>query len=82
MNFLLATDLLSRGLDIHQVESVINYSYPTEESRYIHRVGRTAWAGFTGTAVTLVNEDEKGMIKKVAKKCKSHALKFSVNQTI
>lgn len=66
VNFLLCTDLLSRGLDVHQVESVINFNFPNEDSRYIHRVGRTARAGFAGTAVTLVNDEEKGLVKKVA----------------
>lgn len=56
---MLATDLLSRGLDIFFVEAVINYNYPTEDSWYIHWVGRTAWAGLAGSAVTLVNDDEK-----------------------
>lgn len=75
---MLATDLLSRGLDIFFVEAVINYNYPTEDSRYIHWVGRTARAGLAGSAVTLVNDDEKMMLKKIVWKQKQNVKKYTV----
>lgn len=82
INFLLATDIVAWGIDVHQVESVINYNFPVEDQRYIHRVGRTARAGFAGCAITIVDDDEKALVKKCAKKCHSHAIKYSINAAL
>ena len=56
-NFMLATDLASRGLDIKEVKTVINFELPTQLTRYIHRIGRTARAGNVGTSLTLCNDE-------------------------
>ncbi len=55
---LVATDIAARGLDIDQIDHVVNYEVPTVTDTYVHRVGRTARAGVAGTAVTLAAPDE------------------------
>jgi len=55
---LVATDVLSRGIDIKDINLVINYDVPNDAEDYVHRVGRTARAETTGVALTLINEDE------------------------
>jgi superfamily II DNA/RNA helicase len=56
---LIATDILSRGIDIDNIELVINYDVPHDGEDYVHRIGRTARAQTKGTAYTLVNEKEQ-----------------------
>jgi superfamily II DNA/RNA helicase len=55
---LVATDVMSRGIDIKDINLVINYDVPQDAEDYVHRVGRTARADATGVALTLVSEDD------------------------
>lgn len=63
----MATDLASRGLDIKNVETVINYETPQSHDIYLHRVGRTARAGRSGTAITLATESDRKIVRSVVK---------------
>lgn len=58
IRILVATDVMSRGIDIKDINLVINYDVPNDAEDYVHRVGRTARADTTGVALTLVNEDD------------------------
>ncbi len=55
---LVATDVISRGIDIKGIHLVINYNVPSDAEDYVHRIGRTARADATGVAITLINEDD------------------------
>jgi ATP-dependent RNA helicase RhlE len=59
---------LARGIDISSIKTVINFSFPNEPKRYLHRVGRTARAGSHGVAVTICNDEERKEIKKLTRK--------------
>jgi ATP-dependent RNA helicase RhlE len=59
INILIGTDVLSRGIDVEGISLVINWDVPPDPEDYVHRVGRTARAATTGTAVTLINERDQ-----------------------
>lgn len=65
LNVLVATDLLSRGIDIDNIELIINYDVPREGEDYIHRIGRTARAEAEGVAITLISEKEQYMFRRI-----------------
>lgn len=58
LRILVATDVVSRGIDIDDIDLVINYDVPRDPEDYVHRVGRTARAAKKGTAITFVNEKQ------------------------
>jgi len=62
---IIATDVLSRGIDIKDINLVINYNVPSDGEDYVHRIGRTARADASGEAYTLVNEDEMSRMASV-----------------
>ena len=68
VDFLLATDIAGRGIDIEKVKCVINFQMPLIGERYIHRVGRTARKGYVGEAITICDDKERLLIKKIFKK--------------
>jgi ATP-dependent RNA helicase RhlE len=62
---LVATDIAARGIDIDAVSHVFNYELPHEPESYVHRIGRTARAGATGAAWSLVDPSERGRLRAV-----------------
>ncbi|WP_368900656.1 DEAD/DEAH box helicase [Oceanobacillus oncorhynchi] len=66
--YVVATDLASRGIDIKGVSHIINAQLPKEEHFYIHRVGRTARAGLEGTAVSIYSEEDARLIERLEQK--------------
>lgn len=58
IDILVATDLAARGLDVKEISYVINYHLPDTYETYVHRSGRTARAGATGLAVTILQQEE------------------------
>ncbi|RYD51324.1 MAG: DEAD/DEAH box helicase [Sphingobacteriales bacterium] len=64
---LIGTDVLSRGIDIEGIELVLNYDVPPDPEDYVHRIGRTARAQRTGTAITFVNSDDVSRFTRIEK---------------
>ena len=61
-HIIIATDVISRGIDIEDIDLVINYDVPNDGEDYVHRIGRTARAETEGTAITLVSEAEQSKL--------------------
>jgi ATP-dependent RNA helicase DeaD/ATP-dependent RNA helicase RhlE len=67
---LVATDVAARGLDLDNIEHVINFDPPNDHKDYLHRVGRTARAGRSGTGTTLVLPDQQHEVSRLAARLK------------
>ena len=65
INILIATDVAARGIDIDNLDAVINFDIPNVSETYVHRIGRTGRAGNTGTAYSFCSADEKTYIKDI-----------------
>jgi superfamily II DNA/RNA helicase len=72
IDVLVATDVAARGLDIDNITLVVNYDPPEDHKAYLHRVGRTARAGRSGTAVTLATWQERSDVERMARMLKLH----------
>jgi len=77
---LIATDVLSRGIDIKDINLVVNYDVPGDAEDYVHRIGRTARAETTGVAVTLVNEADMPRMHRIERLIESEVYKAPLPQ--
>ena len=68
LRVLVATDLISRGIDLSGLPCVINYDLPRSVRDYVHRIGRTGRAGASGTAISLVGPEEEAHLRLIEKK--------------
>jgi superfamily II DNA/RNA helicase len=67
IRILVATDIAARGIDVEGVSHVVNYDLPNEPESYVHRIGRTARAGASGTAISLCDADEMPYLRSIEK---------------
>ncbi|BDC98294.1 DEAD/DEAH box helicase [Persicobacter psychrovividus] len=78
---LVATDIVSRGIDIDDVSMVINYDVPNDPEDYVHRVGRTARAERKGYAVTLINPRDCGKFRRIEELIEKEVVKVPLPET-
>ena len=75
---LVATDVLSRGIDIDNLTHVINYDIPRDAEDYVHRIGRTARAATTGTAITFISDQDQNRIVNIERLIEREVEKRSI----
>ncbi|GAB5538232.1 MAG: DEAD/DEAH box helicase [Salibacteraceae bacterium] len=75
---LVATDVMSRGIDVKDINLVINYNVPNDAEDYVHRIGRTARADTTGIGVTLVNEEDQYKFLRIERLIEKEILKSPI----
>ena len=81
IKILVATDILSRGIDIQEIELVINYEVPHDAEDYVHRIGRTARAGSIGEAVSFVTPNDSKIWKSIEITIKRISQKGNINKS-
>ena len=62
---LVATDIVARGIDVDSISHVINYDLPSQPQDYVHRIGRTARAGASGTAISFLAAEQAGELRQI-----------------
>jgi len=80
--FLVATNVAARGLDIKGISDIINYDIPSEPYVYVHRVGRSARMGADGSAFTIVSEDEIRFLKDIEKSVRIRIKRIGLNSNL
>ena len=71
LDILVATDVAARGLDVERISHIINHDIPTDTDSYVHRIGRTARAGRSGTAISFVTPRETHLLRAIEKATRS-----------
>lgn len=81
-SILVATDVLSRGIDIDNLSHVVNYDVPHDPEDYVHRIGRTARAESTGTAITFINEADQHKVGRIERLLEKEVVKLSITEEL
>ncbi|MEM7007532.1 MAG: DEAD/DEAH box helicase [Thermodesulfobacteriota bacterium] len=71
INVLVATDVAARGIDVHDLSHVINFSLPQDAESYVHRIGRTGRAGKEGNAITFITPEEYRKLRYISRETKT-----------
>lgn len=79
VNFLVATDIVSRGIDIDDIDLVVNFDVPRDAEDYVHRIGRTARAGSDGCAITFVSPDDQTPFSSIEKLIEREVYKIPID---
>jgi ATP-dependent RNA helicase RhlE len=82
LTILVATDIMSRGIDVEDIDLVMNYDVPNDGEDYIHRIGRTARAEAEGEAITFINEKEQGKFQRIERLLGGEVLKAHVPKSL
>lgn len=82
INVIVATDIISRGIDVDNIETVINYDVPREAEEYVHRIGRTARADKDGVGITFIGEKEIGKFKKIERLLEKEVEKMALPEEL
>jgi superfamily II DNA/RNA helicase len=82
VRILVATDVLSRGIDVKEINLVVNFDVPYDAEDYVHRVGRTARINAKGEAITLVVRRDLGRFRKIEKLIEAEVPKVSVPENL
>jgi len=82
IKILVATDVMSRGIDIKEINLVINYDAPHDAEDYVHRVGRTARVKSKGEAITLINQKDMFKLRKIEKLIEKQIIKLQPPSSI
>ena len=82
LRILVGTDIISRGIDIDSIDMVINYDVPNDPEDYVHRVGRTARAKSTGTALTFIDSKGQQDFQKIEQLIKKEIEKLANPESI
>ncbi|MDO5017729.1 MAG: DEAD/DEAH box helicase [Lagierella massiliensis] len=78
IDILVATDVAARGIDVDDVDLVVNYDMPQDNEYYVHRIGRTARAGRFGTAISFVTGKDYGSLREIEKYAKTKIEKIAI----
>ena len=79
---IVSTDVLSRGIDIKDINLVMNYDVPSDAADYVHRIGRTARANTTGVAITFVSPDDMFNFSKIEELIERDVIKINVPESL